>query len=281
MWQRAREGGAPVIPPKPRTLVPPAQTVDDLTRATLRVARAQTQMRTAGIRPLTRGAPIRRRSRSHEVAVHWRRIAVLKRYCVVTLAALSLSVVAIAHRPMLRTIGDVLIVDEQMDRADVIVLAADALFVGADVDAAELVAQHVADRAAVFTVIPNSEAYRIRRHDATAQAVRRLERLGVPRVDRIPAAVTGTTDSMPVLVEWCRVQNLHSVLIITNADHSRRVRRVLDRALVGTSGLTAAVHVADGSPFRPDDWWTHRGTILTFARELPKLMIDTASHPNL
>jgi hypothetical protein len=137
-------------------------------------------------------------------------------------AALSILVVitvfGIFHRTILVRLGRLLVVDEPLGRADVVLLAADAFSEGL-ADAGDLVARGVAPQVAVFTVV------------------------------------------------------------MTTADHSRRVRHTLNRALPADGSFAATVHVARGSAFRPDDWWCHRQTLTEGVRELTKLFVDEVFHP--
>ncbi len=106
-----------------------------------------------------------------------------------------------------------------------------------------------------------------------------LRARGVAVVEQIPGTVTGTTDSGPVLLEWCHARGFHSAVIITTRDHSRRVRRVLDRAQGRWPGVAVRVHVARSSDFRIDDWWVNRDGLFRAMVEWPKLAVDVAAHP--
>ena len=177
----------------------------------------------------------------------------------------------VIHAPLLRAVGRALVVDEPVQKADVIVIAADALDEGV-IDAAMLADSGIAPRVAVFMVGRT-------RRGPTARAVAALNRHGVPVVEEIPAPVTGTTDSVPVLFAWCRARGFHAVVVVTTRDHSRRVRRVLDRTAGNHVDIRVSVYVAPRSIFTPDDWWVHGGGIYRAMIEIPKLLIDVASHP--
>ena len=69
-----------------------------------------------------------------------------------------------------------------------------------------------------------------------------------------------------------------SIIVVATKDHSRRLRRVLDRAMKGH--LTrVAVQPARYSSFDPDRWWKTRGGIRIEIIELQKLLLDFALHP--
>lgn len=163
-------------------------------------------------------------------------------------------------------------IDEPLQNADVIVIAADALEEGV-MEAAALAKNGIAPRVAVFTLGSRP------RRGPTARAVAALNRDGVAIVEQIPASVTGTTDSIPVLLAWCRMRGFHTAIMITNSDHSRRVRRVLDRTTGDSRDVRVVVRVARPFTLSPDDWWVHGGEIYRVIVEIPKLLVDVARHP--
>src|SRR5262249_33564247 len=60
-------------------------------------------------------------------------------------------------------------------------------------------------------------------------------------------------------------------------DHSRRTRRVLDRAMKGH--LTrVVVHPSPYSSFDPDRWWQTRSSIRTEIVELQNLVLEIVLH---
>jgi hypothetical protein len=194
---------------------------------------------------------------------------------VVALAALSI------HASVLRAMGNALVAADALTPVDVIVVAADTFEAGA-LDAADLVAQHVAPRVAVFTIAPRGGT----RQDGN-QAVRKISRTdwmvsflgarGIP-VIRIPTAVSGTTDSVPVLLDWAIAHDVRSALLVTAPDHSRRLRHVVERERT-SRGVTILVRPTRYSQFNADRWWQSRDGLSTFGKEFPKLVADAALHP--
>jgi hypothetical protein len=61
-------------------------------------------------------------------------------------------------------------------------------------------------------------------------------------------------------------------------DHSRRVRRMLDRVMTGHP-THVAVQPARYSSFDPDRWWETRDGIRTEIIELQKLVLEAVLHP--
>jgi hypothetical protein len=150
--------------------------------------------------------------------------------------------------------------------------------------AADLVHSGVATRVAVFTEPADTMAAQefIRRgipyEEAGARSVRQLQALGIDNVDRIPTSVAGTEDEGPVLAEWCDQHRFRSVVVVSSADHSRRLRRVLHRSMKGHQ-TRVTVRSARYLVFDPDRWWEAHGGIRTEIEELEKLLLDILRHP--
>jgi hypothetical protein len=203
------------------------------------------------------------------------------------LAVMAVGLLSLAVPPVrmsvLRAAGRALVAGDALGPADVIVLASDSDGAGV-LEAADLVSDGVATRVAVFEDPPDPVVDRefIRRgvpyENAAARSVRQLEALGVKHVEQIPRAVAGTEDEGRVLPEWCRSHQFRSVVVITTADHSRRLRRVLRRGMKGY-GTRVIVRPARHSTFEPDAWWQTRGGIRIQVIELQKLILDVVLHP--
>ena len=200
---------------------------------------------------------------------------------VVLLGAASIGISAI-RRPILRTAGWALVVNERVEAADVIVLASNADFAGM-LEAADLVHSGVATRVAVFADPPDTvDLEFIRRgipyEDAAARSVRQLRALGVDTIDQIPRNATGTEDIGRVLPDWCDQQGFRSIVVVSTSDHSRRLRRVLHRSMKGHQ-TRVTVRSARYLVFDPDRWWESHDGIRTEVEELEKLLFDIVRHP--
>ena len=185
--------------------------------------------------------------------------------------------------PVLRAAGGALVITAAPAApADVIVVAVDAGGAGV-LEAADLVHEGVATRVAVFAdqVDPVDREF-IRRgvHDEplAARSIRQLHALGVETTEEIPIAVGGTEDEGRVLPDWCEERGFRSVVIVSLSDHSRRLRRVLDRSMRGRR-TKVTVRPARYSTFNVDDWWTTRDGIRSGIVELEKLLFDLIRHP--
>jgi hypothetical protein len=186
-------------------------------------------------------------------------------------------------KPMLRAAGEALVVHEALAPSDVVVISTGADGAGV-LEAADLVHGGVAPRVAVFADPPDPVVDRefLRRgvpyEDAAARQVRQLRSLGIDAVEQIPRAVAGTEDEGAVLPEWCRQKGLRSVIVVTTADHSRRVGRLLRRSMEGQP-TRVIVRPARYSQFDPDGWWDTRGGLRTGIVEIQKLVLDVVRHP--
>ena len=203
------------------------------------------------------------------------------------LAALALAAFAIvAVRPVreavLRAAGWALVVENPpLAPADIIVLTVDSGGAGA-LEAADLVHSGVSKRVAVFEDPPSAVGAEFARRglgyeDLGARQVRQLAALGVTDVMRI-SAVNGTGDEGQALPQWSDEQHFRSIAAVAVRDHSRRLRRVLSRAMKGHSAHVA-VQTARYSNFDPDRWWETRDGARTAIIELQKLLLDFVLHP--
>lgn len=197
-------------------------------------------------------------------------------------AAAGISISA-TRRPILRAAGWALVVNDRIEPADTIVVSLEADGAGV-LEAADLINSGMARRVAIFTGYPDPVAREfIRRgvpyEDEAARSVRQLRSLGVETIDQIPGSVLGTEDEGPVLAAWCNRQGFRSVIVVSTADHSRRLRRVLHRSLKGHT--RAMIHPASARfpHFDPDHWWESRGGVRVAIEELEKLLLDVLRHP--
>jgi uncharacterized SAM-binding protein YcdF (DUF218 family) len=165
--------------------------------------------------------------------------------------------------------------------ADIIVLTVDSGGAGA-LEAADLVRSGVAKRVAVFAEPPGIvQSEFLRRglpfEDGEARQLRQLTTLGVADVVHV-SNVNGTGDEGQALPQWSDEQHLQSVVVVATNDHSRRLRRVLDRAMEGIP-THMTVRAARYSDFDPDRWWETHGGVRTELVELQKLLLDVVLHP--
>jgi hypothetical protein len=201
---------------------------------------------------------------------------------VVALAAAAIFALPSAREPALRAAGWVLVVDEPVAHADMIVVASDSGGAGA-LQAADLVHSGVATRVAVFADPPSGEDLEfIRRglpyEDLAATQIRQLGWLGVKDVAQIPRDEAGSEGEGQVLAPWCERHGIESVVFVAARDHSRRIRRVLNRDMK-SDPTRISVRAERYSNFDPDHWWETRTGIRIEIIELEKLILDVVLHP--
>jgi hypothetical protein len=199
------------------------------------------------------------------------------------LAGAGVAATPAARTPALQAAGGVLVAADPVEAAEIVIIATGADGAGV-LEAADLVHAGVAPRAAVFADPPDPVVDRefLRRgvpyEDAAARSLRQLRALGVAEAEIIPWPVTGTGQEAAALREWCATRGLRSVVVVTTADHSRRLRRVLRRTMAGEA-TRVAVRPARHSQFDPERWWeTRMGTRIQVI-ELQKLALDVVLHP--
>jgi uncharacterized SAM-binding protein YcdF (DUF218 family) len=201
---------------------------------------------------------------------------------VVALAAATIVAVPSVREPVLRAAGWALVVNEPVAPADIIVVSLDSGGPGA-LEAADLVQSGIATRVAVFTDPPSGEDHEfIRRglpyEDAGARQIRQLRWLGVTDVVQIPRTDVGTEGEAQVLPPWCDQHRFQSIVFVAARDHSRRLRRVLDRVMKGHP-TRVTVRPERYSSFDPDRWWETRSGVRTEIVELQKLVLEVILHP--
>jgi hypothetical protein len=204
------------------------------------------------------------------------------------LAVIAVLVIAFAaipsvRFPILRAAGRALVSSDAVARADIIVVATGADGAGV-LEAADLVHSGVATRVAVFADPPDRTVDRefIRRglpyEDEAERSLRQLAALGVKRTEVIPRAVAGSEDESRALPAWCDQHRFDAVVVVTTTDHTRRLSRVLRRAMKGHV-TRVGVRASRYSPFDAERWWERRGNARTAIIELQKLFLDLAPHP--
>jgi hypothetical protein len=65
-----------------------------------------------------------------------------------------------------------------------------------------------------------------------AKQIRKLKSLGVTDIAQI-SPVDGTEEEVRALPSWCDEHQLQTIVFVAHTDHTRRLRRVLDRIMKG------------------------------------------------
>jgi hypothetical protein len=100
----------------------------------------------------------------------------------------------------------------------------------------------------------------------------------VADVVQIPRTDASTGGEGEVLPPWCDQHRFRSIVFVAARDHSRRLRRVLNRVMKGhrTRVMVRPEHY---SSFDPDRWWQTRDGLRREIIELQKLVLDVVLHP--
>lgn len=182
----------------------------------------------------------------------------------------------------LQSAGWALVASDPLQAADVIVIAVDG---GAAevLEAADLVQRGIAARVAVFSTPPDAITQEFSRRgvqyaNRATQAQRMLKELGVAQVERVPQTVAGSNDEAAALPAWCDSNGFRTVIFLSTADHSRRVRRMLARSMAGHA-TRVLVRYSSYASFRPDSWWLSRDGQRAEFIESEKMLIEVLAHP--
>lgn len=201
----------------------------------------------------------------------------------VALTALALVAVRSLREPVLRAAGWALVLNESVSSADIIVLSLDSGGAGA-LEAADLLQSGISKRVAVFENPPSLKDHEFIRRGVPdevegARQIRQLRSLGVTDIVRISTIEGASTEGEgQALPPWCDEHQLQSVVFMASKDHSRRVRRVLDRVMKGHSTRVRVQH-SRYSDFDPDRWWETRRGVAAEIVGLQKLLLDVVLHP--
>jgi len=187
-----------------------------------------------------------------------------------------------ARKSLLRSAGWTLVASDPEEPADIIVIAVDADGAGV-LEAADIVHRGLAARVAVFADPPVAvDLEFIKRgvpyFNAAAVSSQQLKSLGITVVEQIPRTVTGTNDEAKALSGWCDQNGFRTIIFISTSDHSRRVRRIVNREMIGHK-TRILVRYSSYSQFDPDTWWLTRDGVRTEFIEIEKLLVDVMRHP--
>jgi uncharacterized SAM-binding protein YcdF (DUF218 family) len=177
------------------------------------------------------------------------------------LGALALLAVA-AHRPALRAIGRLLVVEETPPPADAIVVVAGRT-PSREARAAALFREGRAPRVLVSRQFMPERARElvamgIRTHDFQGESVLALEKFGVPRAAIVtldePVEITET--ELRGVAAAAKARGWRRVTLVTSALHARRVKTIWSRE-AGT-GVEAGIAVVEDVCSRSEAWWRRR-----------------------
>lgn len=189
----------------------------------------------------------------------------------VALLLVGVVVYALRHQ-LLTSLGEALIVDEQVQPADIIFL------LNGDADsrpfyAAELFNQGLAPQIVIAKAESSPVVELGLLPNETLVSIDVMEEFGVPAEDivllPIEGGVTSTRDEAVVLRQYVDDHAVGSVILVTSAFHTRRARRICEKELAG-SPATLQVSAAPHWGFDHTNWWRDERGLIGFANEVIK-----------
>jgi hypothetical protein len=204
----------------------------------------------------------------------------VKRLLVFAAAIICVGAVGTAFRDaFFRAIGHALVIDEPLTRSDTLLVPTWTSSAGA-LEAADLIQQGMASNVAVWFDTQTEATKELRRRGIPYEIpiVAVLKSLNVPGLNVVTTDGNGTTFETQVLPLWCAQNHFRSVIIVSTPEHSRRLRRLLNRSMRASPTKTI-VRVTRYSDFDPDRWWKSRTGARDELMELQKLLLDVALHP--
>lgn len=196
---------------------------------------------------------------------------------VLAVAVVSALVLVVQRAAVLTWIGSLLVVEDQLIQADVVLPLAGGDW-DREIEAAELFRGGHA-RNVLLTLEPEAatRTYLMDRgiHLPTAEE-RRLEvlvALGVPRerITVIKQPVMSTLDEARFVGAWAAHAGVRTVIIVSSPFHTARAKYIFERYAT-TARTRFIVRPTTLSEFRPDTWWTSRAMLREGIFELEKLI---------
>jgi uncharacterized SAM-binding protein YcdF (DUF218 family) len=186
----------------------------------------------------------------------------------VLLFILLCSAVYLARGPILRFVGENWIVEDQLERSDVIiVLSDDNFYADRATRAAELFRRDMAREVV-------ASGRRLRPFAGIAELmVHDLSERGVPKgkIEAFAHDANNTREEAQALAQLAARKKWRSVIVVTSNYHTRRVRYIYAR--VFPSAIRVQIASARDGDFDPERWYQYRESIKKLTREMAGLAI--------
>jgi uncharacterized SAM-binding protein YcdF (DUF218 family) len=169
----------------------------------------------------------------------------------------------LARHPLLRFIGESLVVEDSLEKSDAIIILSDDNFYGDRATrAAELFRQNLASVvvASGVRLRPNASIAELMTHDL-------IER-GVPKENILPFPqdADNTREEAESLRKLSQSKSWKSVIVVTSNYHTRRAKYIFKKVFPETVAIRIA-GARDGD-FDPAHWYEHRKSIKRFTHEI-------------
>ena len=193
---------------------------------------------------------------------------ILLKLIVLLFVVILCALLYIARRPILRSIGETLIVEDEFNKSDVImVLSGDNFYADRATRAAELFREGKAPLvvASGRRLRPNAGIAELMEHDL-------IER-GVPKdkIVRFAHDADSTLEEAEELARLAKVRKWRSAIVVTSNYHTRRARYIFRR--VFPQGIDPRVASARDGDFDPQRWWEKRKSIKELTHEFGGMVV--------
>jgi len=182
------------------------------------------------------------------------------------------AVAAAGHRPLLRPVASALVVEDPIGPADAIVVVAGGTpsreRAAADLYRKQLAPRVVISRPYTSANLRELQTLGVRPLDQQGESKLALEKYGVP-ADRIIAVADPARTTEPELDlvhRLARADGYRRVILVTSAQHTRRVKLIWARAS-RKSGIGSIVLPVPDSEFNVERWWRSRRAAETVLHE--------------
>jgi uncharacterized SAM-binding protein YcdF (DUF218 family) len=187
---------------------------------------------------------------------------------------LLLSILAYALRaPILTGVAELLVVNDPLQPADIIFM------LNGDYDtrpfhAAELYQQGFAPLIVIakMEMLPAEKLGLV--SNGTDISVGVMEKLGVPakKIIVLPTAggVTSTFDEAAALRQYIAANDVHCLILVTSAFHTRRAKWIFEREFAGLP-VRLEVAAVPNTEFDASNWWQSEAGLITLNNEYIKL----------
>jgi uncharacterized SAM-binding protein YcdF (DUF218 family) len=178
------------------------------------------------------------------------------------------AVLYFARGPLLRLAGESWIVEDPLQRADVIVVLSDDNFYADRVT-------HAADlfRHGMAPIVVAS-GRRLRPYAGIAELMEHdlIER-GVPKenIVRVAHNAENTREEAQALAQQAREHKWHSVIVVTSNYHTRRARYIFLH--VFPAQIVVRVSGSHDGDFDPEHWWQARSSLKALTREFAGMIV--------
>jgi len=176
--------------------------------------------------------------------------------------------------PLLRKLGTVLIKDDSLQKADVLVVLSGSAF-ERGTEGAKLLQRGYAKK----IICPGGNLdfnSLILHHDTVYESdIARLKLLqqGVPDSSIIVIHKgTSSKEEAEAVLKWCLKNDIHSATVVSSLFHTRRVNRIYKKLFKHVS-IDVFIHGVHSNQFNEKEWWKTESGLISFNNEAMKSLL--------